>query len=148
MCNLESRHYEYLDAVNPVDGSKFTVKVSHERMQNVANRGRGHVYEMAYVLPEVLMKPKAIFEGLRIDEEDPKDEIIGSLIKGVSKYCQKLKEKLPGFIIEIHEGSIMLGHFFLARMWESDMENMRVIVYKKLQETAERTKVRVPICKA
>jgi hypothetical protein len=73
------------------------------------------------------------------------DEIIGSLIKGVSEYCQKLTEKMPGFIVEIHEGSIMLEHFFLARIWAGDMKNMQVHVYQKLQEAAERTKVRAPI---
>ncbi|ODS31207.1 MAG: hypothetical protein SCARUB_03678 [Candidatus Scalindua rubra] len=77
MCNPVSRHYVHLDAINPIDGKKFSVKVNRKRMQIVARRGKGHVYEMAYVLPEVLMKPKAIFEGLRIDEEEPKDDIIG-----------------------------------------------------------------------
>ncbi len=101
---------------------------------------------------EFLARPDS-FYAERIDDlvtvyySQETDEIIGSLIKGVSKYCQKLKEKMPGFIIEIHEGSIMLGHLFLARMWESDMEEMRVIVYKKLQEAAERTNIRAPICK-
>jgi hypothetical protein len=77
MCEPVSQHYEYLDAVNPVDGSKFIVKISYERMQNVARRGKGHVLEMAYVLPEVLIKPKAIFAGLRRDEDEPKER--GSL---------------------------------------------------------------------
>ncbi len=101
---------------------------------------------------EFLARPDS-FYAERIDDlvtvyySQETDEIIGSLIKGVSKYCQKLKEKMPGFIIEIHEGSIMLEHLFLARMWESDMEEMRVIVYKQLQEAAERTNIRVPICK-
>lgn len=72
MCDPVSQHYEYVDAVNPNDGSKFTVKISCERMQIVARRGKGHIYEMAYVLPEVLIKPKAIFAGLRRDEDEPK----------------------------------------------------------------------------
>lgn len=101
---------------------------------------------------EFLARPDS-FYAERIDDlvtvyySQETDEVIGSLIKGVSKYCQELKEKMPGFIVEIHEGSIMLGHLFLARMWESDMENMQVIVYKKLQEAAERTNIRAPICK-
>ena len=31
------------------------------------------------------------------------NEIVGSLIKGVSGYCQKLKKKMPGFSVVIHE---------------------------------------------
>jgi len=101
---------------------------------------------------EFLARPDS-FYAERIDDlvtvyySQETDEIIGSLVKGVSGYCQKLKEKMPGFIVEIHEGSIMLGHLFLARMWESDMEKMQVFVYKKLQEEAQRTNVRAPICK-
>ncbi len=40
------------------------------------------------------------------------DEIIGSLIKGVSTYINKLRKTMPGFIVEIHEGSNMLSHLF------------------------------------
>lgn len=100
---------------------------------------------------EFLISPES-FYAERVDDlvtvyySQKNNEIIGSLIKGVSGYCQRLKEKMPGFIIEIHEGSIKLGHFFLARMWESDMEKMQVIVYKKLQEVAEETKIRAQIC--
>ncbi len=74
------------------------------------------------------------------------DEIVGSLIKGVSKYINKLKERFPGFLVEIHEGSNMLGHFFLVPMWERNMEPMQVHIYKELQEAAERTKVLTPKC--
>ncbi len=101
---------------------------------------------------EFLARPDS-FYAERIDDlvtvyySQETDEIIGSLVKGVSGYCQKLKEKMPGFIVEIHEGSIMLGHLFLARMWESDMEEMQIFVYKKLQEEAQRTNIRAPICK-
>jgi hypothetical protein len=80
MCNPRSRHYECLDAVNPKDGSTFTVKISRERMQAVARRGKGHVFEMAYIMPKVLTGPKAIFEGLCRDEDEPKyDYSIGCL---------------------------------------------------------------------
>lgn len=74
MRNPRSRHYEYLDAVKLKDGSTFTVKISHERMQAVARRGKGHVFEMAYIMPKVLTGPKAIFEGLFRDEDEPKDD--------------------------------------------------------------------------
>lgn len=69
-----SKHYEYLEAVNPKDGSKFTVKVSHKRMKAVATRGEGAIYEMAYVLPEILKAPRMIFEGLLRNEDEPSDD--------------------------------------------------------------------------
>ena len=74
MCDPASHFYEHLYAVNPTDGSMFTVKISCKRMQIVARRGAGHIHEMAYVLPEVLTKPKAIFAGLRRDEDEPKTD--------------------------------------------------------------------------
>lgn len=73
--------------------------------------------------------------------------IVGSLIKGVSKYCREIRKKMPGFGVIIQEGSIMLGHLFLIRMLESDMENMQVLVYKKLQAVAEEKKIRTLLCK-
>lgn len=74
------------------------------------------------------------------------DEIIGSLIKGVSKYISKLNETMPGFIVEIHKGSNMLWQLFQIRIWEKNMEPMQVHIYKELQEVAERTKVLTPKC--
>lgn len=80
---------------------------------------------------EFLARPDS-FYAERIDDlvtvyySQETNEVIGSLIKGGSKYCQKLKEKMPGFSVIIQDGSIMLGHLFLARMLESDMEEMQV----------------------
>ena len=68
-----SQHYIELRAINPKDGREFTVKVSNKRMEQVASRGKGQILEMAHVLPEVLMQPKAIFKGLRRDEEESPD---------------------------------------------------------------------------
>lgn len=101
---------------------------------------------------EFLARPDS-FYAERVDDlvtvyySQETNEIVGSLIKGISKYFQELKEKMPGFSVIIQDGSIMLGHLFLARMLESDMEKVQIRVYKKLQEVAEETKVRTPpIC--
>ncbi len=69
-----SQHYVCLEAINPKDGNKFTVKVSRKRMQIIACRGKGDILEMAYILPEVLTKPIAIFEGLRRDKDEPEHD--------------------------------------------------------------------------
>ncbi len=100
---------------------------------------------------EFLARPGS-FYAERVDDlltvyySQENDEVVGSLIKGVSKYCQKLKKIMPGFSVIIQDGSVMLAHLFLARMLESSMEKVQVRVYKKLQEAAEETKVRTPIC--
>ncbi len=90
------QHYEHLDAINPKDGSKFAVKISHKRMQTVAYRGKGHVLEMAYVLPKVLTEPKAIFEGLCRDKDEPKHDYSSGWLCYVGKpslaYCSDGRE--------------------------------------------------------
>jgi hypothetical protein len=62
-----------LQAVNPVDGKVCEVQISFERMQTVARRSLGHAKECGYIVPMILQKPTAVFEGLRWDEdEDPR----------------------------------------------------------------------------
>jgi hypothetical protein len=62
-----------LQAVNPSDGGPCEVQISFDRMQAVARRSLGHAKECGYIVPAILQKPTAIFEGLRKDEdEDPK----------------------------------------------------------------------------
>jgi hypothetical protein len=62
-----------LQAVNPVDGKVCNVQISFERMQTVARRSLGHAKECGYIVPMILQKPTAIFEGLRWDQdEDPR----------------------------------------------------------------------------
>jgi hypothetical protein len=62
-----------LQAVNPADGTVCEVQISFDRMQAVARRSLGHAKECGYIVPMVLQKPTAVFEGLRQDEdEDPR----------------------------------------------------------------------------
>ena len=39
-------------------------------MHTVARRSLGHAKECAYIVPEILLNPTAIFEGLRRDEDE------------------------------------------------------------------------------
>src|SRR5262249_40607215 len=63
------------------------------------------------------------FYGERVDDlvtvyySQETREIIGSLIKGVSVFCKQVSEKMPGFKIEIQDGSVKLEHLFLAKLW-------------------------------
>lgn len=64
------RQYILLEAVNPADGKACTVQISYERMQTVARRSLGHASECGYIVPAILQKPTAIFEGLRLDADE------------------------------------------------------------------------------
>ena len=77
-------------------------------------------------------------------------EVIGSLIKSVSKFCGQLLEEMPGFKIEIHDGRIKLVHIFRARLWSSqqDPQALLTLVYKKLIAIAEETDVEAEFCSA
>ena len=99
---------------------------------------------------EFLAKPDAFYEE-RVDDvvtvyySRKTGEVIGSLIKGVSKLKKRLAEKLPGFMISIEDGRIRLEHLFLAGIWmeKSEPQAISVLTYKKLAEIAKRTSVEV-----
>lgn len=71
-------------------------------------------------------------------------EVVGSLIKGVSKLAKRLAQNL-GFLITIEDGRVRLKHLFLAgiRLQKSEAQAINVLAYKKLAEIAERTAVDV-----
>jgi hypothetical protein len=49
-------------------------------------------------------------------------EIVGSLIKGVSRFFQQFSKKNPGFRIVIENGPVRLEHIFLASLWSSPQD--------------------------
>ena len=71
--NNARRDYLTVEALNPADGNTCEVVISFDRMQTVGRRSMAHAKECGYIVPAILQKPMAIFEGLRRDEdEDPK----------------------------------------------------------------------------
>jgi hypothetical protein len=70
-------------------------------------------------------------------------EIVGSLIKYVSKFYRDMLRKVPGFKIEIHDGRVRLVHIFRAKLWTSDLgpEDMTTVTYRKLLKVAEDSNV-------
>lgn len=72
------------------------------------------------------------------------DEIVGSLIKGVGKFCKEFTRKNPGFRIIIEDESIRLEHIFLAQLWSSsnDPQAVRTLTYRKLIEVAGNTRIK------
>ena len=93
---------------------------------------------------EFLAKPDA-FYAERIDDlvtvyySQETDEVVGSLIKGVSKFCRETLSQMPGFRIEIQDGPISLQHIFLARMWSAHIspEDLATLTYRKLVEVSK-----------
>lgn len=106
---------------------------------------------------EFLAKPDS-FYAERIDDlvtvyySHETKEIIGSLIKGVSRFYRNILKKIPGFKIEVQDGSVLLEHIFLARLWSSehDADDMVILAYRKLIAVAEETKAKaqVELCEA
>jgi hypothetical protein len=77
-------------------------------------------------------------------------EIVGSLIKGISRFFQEFSKKNPGFRIVIDNGPIRLEHIFLARLWSSpqDPKTIKTLAYRKLIEIAGETVVEGILCLA
>jgi hypothetical protein len=70
--NRDSRR-QYLDlmAIEPKDGTlTCKIQISFERMHAVASRSMGHAQECGVIVPMILLRPTAIFEGLRRDEDE------------------------------------------------------------------------------
>lgn len=92
---------------------------------------------------EFLAKPDP-FYAERVDDlvtvyySQHTHEVIGAFLKGVSKFCKKMLEKMPGFRIEIEAGHIRLTHIFLARLWdiEKDPNDLATLTYRKLIEVS------------
>ena len=81
------------------------------------------------------------------------NEIIGSLIKGVSVFCKKLLDKYPGFIVEVQDGKVYLAHLFRAYLWSeipSNKKRHKVIIrtYQKLADYAEKVRAETNLCLA
>ena len=64
------REYLLLDAVDPSNGKPTKVQISYDRLQAVARRGMVYAMEAAFLVPHVLQKPQAIFEGLTQEEDE------------------------------------------------------------------------------
>jgi len=104
---------------------------------------------------EFLAKPDPFFAE-RIDDlvtvyySQETGELIGSLIKGVVRFCDEKAKRMPGFAIEVHDGPVRLVHIFQARLWSSgrDPHDLVTLAYRKLIEVAGETMVQGELCRA
>jgi hypothetical protein len=97
---------------------------------------------------EFIAKPDS-FYAERVDDlitvyySHENNEIVGSLIKCVSRFYRDVVEKVPGFQIEIQGGRVRLVHLFRAKLWTSalDTDSIITMTYRKLIEVAEEANV-------
>lgn len=102
---------------------------------------------------EFLAKPDP-FYAERVDDlvtvyySQETGEVIGSLIKGVGKFCRETLGKMPGFRIVVQDGPVRLQHIFLARMWSLDRnpDDLETLTYRKLIEVSRETEVHGELC--
>ncbi len=73
-------------------------------------------------------------------------QIVGSLIKGASKFCSALGEKMPGLAIEIKDGPVKLEHLFLAGKWAKEHNKITSLTYEKLARIAEESDATAELC--
>ena len=104
---------------------------------------------------EFLAKPDSFFAE-RVDDlvtvyySQDTQEVIGSLIKGVRGFCDKILKTMPGFQIGIRDGRVRLVHIFRARLWTSKaaLERRIALTYEKLIKVAEDSQVEIEMCSA
>lgn len=102
---------------------------------------------------EFLAKPDP-FYAERVDDlvtvyySQDTHEVVGSLIKGVSAFCERVLGVMPGFKIVVQEGRVRLEHIFLAKLWFSPREpgDIATLTYQKLIEVAEEADIEADLC--
>src|SRR5690349_416222 len=57
------RDHLILQAADPTTGGTCEVQISFARMQVVGRRSLGHAKECGYIVPQILQRPTAVFEG-------------------------------------------------------------------------------------
>ncbi len=125
-----------------------------KRMMLLAESAEGFKPTVAYDPDgdciEFLVSPDP-FYAERIDDlvtvyySQETNEVVGSLIKGVAKFCSTILQRLPGLRIEIRDGRVSLEHIFRARLWSvsQDPQALPTLAYKKLIKMAEAAAVEV-----
>jgi len=133
--------------MKPMTNAEFAARVA-ELAKDAGPPQATAVYDPDGDCIEFLSRPEP-FYAERIDDlvtvyySQETREVIGSLIKGASRFCHEILKRLPGFRIEVIDGAIRLEHIFLAKLWsvEHDPADLATITYRKLIQVAEETGV-------
>lgn len=74
-------------------------------------------------------------------------EVVGSLIKNVSRVLERLSERTPNFRVEIESGRVRLTHVVSARLWSDpeDLSESLVVRYRELRDVAAKHDVSIAV---
>lgn len=56
-------------AIDPVTGKQTKIQLSYDKLKSLKTTGIGRILEASSVLPQVLIRPSAVFEGLTREQE-------------------------------------------------------------------------------
>lgn len=73
----EAHKGKTVPAIDPVTGSRCEVLIPHRRIQWAHRLGKGAILELGLCVSEVLLRPRAVFQGLLRDEDDDNDDTDG-----------------------------------------------------------------------
>lgn len=87
------------------------------------------------------------FHAERIDDlvtiyrSQETDEIMGCMVKGVSRLQKEILKRLPGFRVEIEQGRVSLTHLFQAGLWMLEETQTKTVArqYQQLIRVAEQS---------
>lgn len=75
-------------------------------------------------------------------------EVVGSLIKGVTSFLARMRDRLPGLRIVVQDGRVRMEHVFLVGLLASEKEptDLATLTYRKLLDVAERADIETDMC--
>lgn len=76
------------------------------------------------------------------------NEIIGSLIKGVSAFFERMEDRLPSMKVVVQDGRVRLEHVFLVGLLSSEKgaTELVTLTYRKLIDVAGRANAEAEMC--
>ncbi len=112
--------YANVPAVNPKDGSPWDLYISLEKLQYITKRGMAHAKELAFVVPKVLLAPKAIFVGVRDELEDNWLCYVG---RPAHSYRGRKGDPCPPWPGEVYLVFVTSDHVIYTFRWEKAAED-------------------------
>ncbi|MGC8561270.1 MAG: hypothetical protein ACP5O1_11400 [Phycisphaerae bacterium] len=113
-----------IEAVDPRDGSRTTVIISHDRLQAVARCGEAHIHEAANIVPEILLRPQAVFEGLCEDTDEDRRGVGWRCYCGIPSraFCKDGSER-PAYRGQVYLVFVNADRVAYNWRWEKGDEN-------------------------
>lgn len=94
--------YATVRAIDPMDGGEWDLLISHEKMDWVASCGMGAAKELAITVRQGLLKPRAIFQGVRdIKHEIEEDHWLCYVATPARAFDRKTGIEVPAWKDEV-----------------------------------------------